>query len=565
MKSKQQITGSEAILRSMIEEDVDTVFGYPGGAIMPFYDALYGYSDKIRHILVRHEQGAAHAAEGYAYVTGRPGVCIATSGPGATNLVTGIMDAMMDSVPMVCITGQVAASVVGTDAFQEADVIGITTPITKWNYQVTSASEIAEVMAKAFHIARTGRPGPVVVDITKNAQFELCDFEYKKVDIIESFEPMLEPDPEQIQRAAELINMAQKPYMFVGHGVLLSHGVEEMIAVSEKAGIPVASTLLGLSAMPVDHPHYVGMLGMHGNYAPNMLTNEADVIIAVGMRFDDRVTGRLDTYAKQAKIIHIDIDPAELNKNVVAEVPIVADAKRGLAALLPLLKDQKHESWLKKFTNLKKEEQEKVINADVHPESGEIKMAEVIRMIGEKTDEKTIVVADVGQHQMMAARYYNFRSPHTWITSGGSGTMGFALPASVGAKMAAPEKQVISISGDGSFQMNIQELGTIMQEKLPVKIIILNNHFLGMVRQWQQLFFEKRYSFTDMKSPDFVAVAKAYDIDGSRVDTREQLNKGLDDMMKSEGPYLLEINVEKEQNVFPMVPTGAGVDEIRLS
>ncbi len=565
MKKPSQITGSEAILRSMIEEGVDTIFGYPGGAIMPFYDALYGYQDKIRHILVRHEQGAAHAAEGYAYVTGKPGVCIATSGPGATNLVTGIMDAMMDSVPMVCITGQVAASVVGTDAFQEADVIGITTPITKWNYQVTSASEIADVLAKAFYIARTGRPGPVLVDITKNAQFELCDFNYKKVEKIKSFQPNVEPNPKQIAFAAELINKAKKPYMFVGHGVLLAHAVEEMKKVSEIAGIPVASTLLGLSAMPVNHPHYVGMLGMHGNYAPNILTNQADVIIAVGMRFDDRVTGRLDTYAKQATVIHIDIDPAELNKNVKAVVPIVADAKKGLAALVPYLKKQKHDSWLNEFKELKNKEQSTVINAEINPASGEIKMAEVIKMLGEKTDDKTVVVADVGQHQMMAARYFNFRSPHTWITSGGSGTMGFSLPASVGAKIAAPEKQVISISGDGSFQMNIQELGTIMQEKLPVKIIILNNHFLGMVRQWQQLFFEKRYSFTDMQSPDFVAVAQAYGIEGSRVDTRKELSKALDTMLKSKGPYLLEINVEKEQNVFPMVPTGAGVDEIRLT
>jgi acetolactate synthase-1/2/3 large subunit len=564
-KQSSQITGSEAILQSMIEEGVDTIFGYPGGAIMPFYDALYGYSDKIRHILVRHEQGAAHAAEGYAYATGRPGICVATSGPGATNLVTGIMDAMMDSVPMVCITGQVAASVVGTDAFQEADVIGITTPITKWNYQVTSASEIPEVMAKAFHIARTGRPGPVLVDITKNAQFELCDFVYKKIERIDSFEPVTEPDSEQIEKAAALLNAAKKPYMFVGHGVMLAGAYDEVRKLSEKAGIPVASTLLGLSAMSVDHPNYVGMLGMHGNYAPNILTNKADVILAVGMRFDDRVTGKVDTYAKQATIIHIDVDPAELNKIVKTEVPIVADAKKGLQALLPHVKTQKHDSWLQEFADLKSKEKSVVMNEEVYPEKGEIKMAEVIRMLGEKTDENSIIVADVGQHQMMAARYFNFRAPHTWITSGGSGTMGFSLPASVGAKIAAPEKQVISISGDGSFQMNIQELGTIMQEKLPVKIVILNNHFLGMVRQWQQLFFEKRYSFTDIKSPDFVAVAQAYGIDGSRVSVRGELDKALNDMLNSEGPYLLEINVEKEQNVFPMVPTGAGVDEVRLS
>ncbi len=559
-----KISGAEAIIQSLIHENVDIVFGYPGGAIMPVYDALFHYKNKLRHVLVRHEQGATHAAEGYAGVTGKVGVVIATSGPGATNLVTGIMDAMMDSIPLVCVTGQVHGSVVGTDAFQEADVIGITTPITKWNYQITKASEVPEVMAKAFHIARTGRPGPVVIDITKDAQFAMMDFSYPKKIKIESYQPTYEPNARQTAFAAEIINKSERPLMFVGHGILISHAVDVLRKVSEKAGIPVASTLLGLSAFPTGHENYVGMLGMHGNYGPNILSNKADVIIAVGMRFDDRVTGSLTNYLKKAKIIHIDIDPAELNKNVRAEVPIVADAKSALEALLPLLEKKSRKDWINEFRKCDKVEDEKVIANETHPPKGMITMAEAVRVISEKTKGDAVVVADVGQHQMFTARYYKFARPHSFITSGGAGTMGFALPASMGTQLGAPERQTIAIAGDGSFQMNIQELATVAQEKIPVKIIILNNRFLGMVRQWQELFFDNRYSFVHMDNPDFVQVAKGFRIEGARVDKREDLSAALDKAFSKKGPYLLEIMVEQEHNVFPMVPSGATVDDIRL-
>ena len=560
----KQLTGSQAVLESLLHEGVDVIFGYPGGAIMPVYDALYDYQDKLRHILVRHEQGASHAAEGYGRMTGRPGICLATSGPGATNLVTGIADAMMDSVPMVCITGQVFAEVLGTDAFQEADVIGITTPITKWNYQVTKASEIPEVFAKAFHIAQTGRPGPVLIDITKNAQIEMMDFEYKKIEKIQGYQPTVEPNKKQLELAAEILNSAKKPYMLIGHGILIAKAEEAVKEFVEKTGIPVGSTLHGLSAFPTDHPLYTGMLGMHGNYGSNVLTNEADVILAIGMRFDDRVTGRVSDYATKAKIIHIDIDPAELNKIISVEVPIVADAKTALKELIPLVKENDHSEWVAHFQKYKKEEFDKVYRHETQDLTGEIIMPEVIKMLSDKTNGEAVIVADVGQHQMMSARYYEFKKPDSFITSGGAGTMGFALPAAMGVKVAKPEREVFAINGDGCFQMNIQELATIAQEQLPVKIIILNNNYLGMVRQWQELFFEKRYSFVDLKNPDFVAVTKGFGIDAYKVEKREELSDALDRLIEAKGPQLLEIVVKKEDNVFPMVPTGAAVHEIRL-
>jgi len=560
----KKMNGSQAVMESLLAEGVDVIFGYPGGAIMPVYDALYDYQKKIRHILVRHEQAAGHAAEGYARMTGRPGVALVTSGPGATNLVTAITDAMLDSVPMVCITGQVAASLLGSDAFQEADVIGITTPITKWNYQVTNASEIPEVFAKAFQIAKTGRPGPVLIDITKNAQFDMMEFSYKKEPQIVGYQPNTIPNNRQIEMAADLINNAKQPFMLIGHGILISKAEKEVCELAEKAEIPVGSTLHGLSAMPSNHPMYVGMLGMHGNYGPNILTNKADVILAVGMRFDDRVTGRLKDYAKQAKIIHIDIDPAELNKNVTADVPIVADAKDALKKLLARVKKNSHPEWMKQFAACKKEERVKVIEGEIHPNVGEIKMAEVIDMVSQKTKGEAVIVADVGQHQMISARYYQPMKTDSYITSGGLGTMGFALPAAMGAKVAAPNRQVVAIIGDGSFQMNIQELATLAQDNIPVKVIILNNNFLGMVRQWQQMFFEKRYSFVNLKNPDFVAVSKGFFVDADKVTERKELSKALDTLLDSKKPMVLEVVVQKEGNIFPMVPTGASVEEIRL-
>lgn len=559
-----KITGSQAVMESLLKEGVEVIFGYPGGAIMPVYDALYDYKDKLRHILVRHEQGAGHAAEGYGRMTGKPGVALVTSGPGATNLVTAITDAMLDSVPMVAICGQVHAHLLGSDAFQEADIIGITTPITKWNYQITKASEIPEVFAKAFHIAATGRPGPVLIDITKNAQMEFLNFSYKKSPLIVGYQPTLKPNIRQLTTAAEIINKAKKPFLFVGHGVLIAKAEKEIKKLAEKAGIPVASTLLGLSGLPTNHPLYVGMLGMHGNYGANVLTNEADVILAVGMRFDDRVTGRLSDYAKQAKIIHIDIDPAELNKNVPAAIPIVADAKEALEALITLVKNNSHAHWLKEFENYKTTEEKKVKKAEINPKTGPITMAETVNMVSEKTKGEGVIVADVGQHQMISARYSKFVKTDSFITSGGLGTMGFALPAAIGAKIAKPDRNVIAIIGDGSFQMNIQELATIAQEQIPIKIIILNNNFLGMVRQWQELFHGKRYSFVDLKNPDFVAVAKGFFIDGERVDQRADLDMAMERLMAAQKPYVLEVRVKKEEKVFPMVPTGAAVHEIRL-
>lgn len=562
--AKKTMSGAEAVICSLLAEGVETIFGYPGGAIMPIYDALYNYMDQVNHILVRHEQGAMHAAQGFARVRNEVGVVFATSGPGATNLITGIADALSDSTPIVCITGQVPSSLLGSDAFQETDVIGISMPVTKWNHQITSASEIPEIIAKAFYIAKTGRPGPVVIDITKDAQFASMEFEYHKCSKIRTYNPVPRIREEQLQQAASLINGSERPFLLIGQGVLISQAQDILRSLIERANIPAACTILGLSALENSHPLNVGMLGMHGNYAPNLLTNECDVLIAVGMRFDDRVTGDLTKYARQAKVIHIDIDPSEIDKNVKADVPLVGDAKQVLEALLPLLTENSHEPWLKRFKDLYEIEVEKVINQALYPQTEGILMGEVIRHISEATDGGAIIVTDVGQHQMVTSRYYNFKYPHSSITSGGLGTMGFALPAAMGAKVGKPERPVVAVIGDGGFQMTLQELGTIFQYKIPVKIVILNNSFLGMVRQWQQMFFEKRYSFTEMKNPDFITVARGFSIQGQKVTDRKDLAKAVKQMLDHHAAYLLEVVVEPEENVFPMIPSGAAVDEIRM-
>jgi acetolactate synthase-1/2/3 large subunit len=559
------ISGSEAVLKSLVAEDVQTIFGYPGGAIMPIYDALFDYNDKLEHILVRHEQGAIHAAQGYARTSGKTGVVFATSGPGATNLVTGLADAMIDSTPVVCITGQVFAHLLGTDAFQETDVINITTPITKWNYQVTDATEIPAALAKAFYIASSGRPGPVLVDITKNAQVQKFDFEgYKKCEHIRSYRPKPIVRKAYIEEAAKLINEAKKPFVIFGQGVILGRAENEFKAFIEKSGIPAAWTILGLSALSTGHPLNVGMLGMHGNYGPNVLTNECDVLIAIGMRFDDRVTGRLDKYAKQAKIIHLDIDPAEIDKNVKTTVPVWGDCKETLPILTALVEKKEHKDWLHRFNDFTQQEIDIVIEKEMHPSVEEMSMAEVIDALNELTNGDAIIVTDVGQHQMVACRYAKFNETKSNVTSGGLGTMGFALPAAIGAKYGAPERQVVAIIGDGGFQMTLQELGTIMQFGAAVKILILNNNFLGMVRQWQELFNSKRYSFVDIQSPDFVTIAKGYGIAGRSVNDRNDLKAALKEMLDHQHAYLLEVMVGKENNVFPMVPQGCSVAEIRL-
>ncbi len=560
-----EITGSEAVMKAMIAEGVERIFGYPGGAIMPIYDALYDYRDQLEHILVRHEQGGIHAGQGYARSSGKTGVVFATSGPGATNLVTGLADAMIDSTPLVCITGQVFAHLLGTDAFQETDVINITTPVTKWNYQVTDANEIPEILAKAFYIAKSGRPGPVLIDITKNAQLQKFTYTgYTTCNHIRSYRPKPIVRKEFVEAAAEMINQAKKPLVLFGQGVILGKAENEFKAFIEKAGLPAAWTILGLSALPTDHPLNVGMLGMHGNYGPNVLTNECDVLIAVGMRFDDRVTGRLDKYAKQAKIIHLDIDPSEVDKNVKADIPVWGDCKETLPMLTTLIKSNKHETWLKKFNDCTSKEQEAVIDGELHPTGEVMTMGEVIDQLNQLTKGDAIIVTDVGQHQMVACRYAHFNQSKSNITSGGLGTMGFALPAAIGAKYGAKDRTVVAIIGDGGIQMTIQEFGTIMQNNVDVKILILNNQFLGMVRQWQQLFHEKRYSFVDIESPDYVAVAKGYRIEGASVKERNHLKEGLKKMLDHKGPYLLEVFVGKENNVFPMVPQGCSVSEIRL-
>jgi acetolactate synthase-1/2/3 large subunit len=563
-KTKERISGSEAIVRCLIEEGVDILYGYPGGAIMPVYDELYKYQDKIHHVLTRHEQGATHSAQGYARISGKVGVAMATSGPGATNLITGIADAQIDSTPMVCITGQVPSHLLGSDAFQETDIVGISTPVTKWNCQVTKAEDIPEALAKAFYIAKSGRPGPVLVDITKDAQFNEFDFSYEKCTKVRSYNPVPGTDISKVEEAAEIINAAKKPLIVWGQGVVLSEAEEQLIAVVEKAGIPAAWTILGASAIPTSHPLNIGMVGMHGNYAPNMLTNECDVLIAIGMRFDDRVTGSLETYAKQAKVIHFEIDPAEIDKNVKTDVAILGDAKVGLDALLPLLKENSHNEWHQKFKDLYAIEYEKVIKDDLYPTKEGLTMGEVLKEINIQSEGKAAIVTDVGQHQMVACRYADFNITKSNITSGGLGTMGFGLPAAIGAKMAAPEREVVSISGDGGYQMTIQELGTIFQQKAAVKVVVLNNDFLGMVRQWQQLFFDKRYASTEMVNPNFVAIAEGYYIKAKKVTKREELAPAVKEMMESKEAYFLEVCVEKEDNVFPMIPSGASVSDIRL-
>ena len=559
-----RMKGAEAVVRSLLSESVDIVFGYPGGAIMPVYDALYDYQEQLHHVLTRHEQGAIHAAQGYARVGDKPGVVFATSGPGATNLITGLADAKIDSTPLVCITGQVSSQLLGTDAFQETDVISISMPVTKWNYQVTKAEEIPGAIAKAFYIATSGRPGPVLIDITKDAQFAELDFDYKKCQGFRSYIPKPELDLQQIEAALPLIDQAKQPLILFGQGVILSKAEEVFRKFVEKTGIPAAWTILGLSALDTDHPLNVGMLGMHGNYAPNKLTNEADLLIAVGMRFDDRVTGNLASYAKNARVIHIEIDEAEIDKNVKADVAILADAKEALEALLPKVKPNAHTKWHDQFKELDKQELAKVIQAELHPTKEGLTMGEVIRRVNETTEGKGVIVTDVGQHQMIGCRYAKFAQTKSNVTSGGLGTMGFCLPAALGAKLARPDREVIAIIGDGGFQMTIQELGAIFQTQAAVKIIILNNQFLGMVRQWQQLFFDKRYSSTELVNPNFVSIAEGFGIKGKSVDSRDQLDSAISEMFAHNGAYLLEVMVEKEDNVFPMVPTGASVSDVRL-
>ncbi|MDC0870558.1 biosynthetic-type acetolactate synthase large subunit [Flavobacteriaceae bacterium] len=564
IKTTERISGSEAIVRCLIEEGVDILYGYPGGAIMPVYDELYKYQDKIHHVLTRHEQGATHSAQGYARISGRVGVAMATSGPGATNLITGIADAQIDSTPMVCITGQVPSHLLGSDAFQETDIVGISTPVTKWNCQVTRAEDIPEVLAKAFYIAKSGRPGPVLIDITKDAQFKEFDFSYEKCTHVRSYKPVPETDVSKVEEAAKLINAAKKPLIVWGQGIILGEAEEQLKAVVEKAGIPAAWTILGASAIPTSHPLNVGMVGMHGNYAPNILTNDCDVLIAIGMRFDDRVTGSLNTYAKQAKVIHFEIDPAEIDKNVKTDVAVLGNSKVSLDLLLPLLEQNSHNEWHQKFKDLYEIEYEKVIKNDLYPTKEGLTMAEVLKEINIQSEGKAAIVSDVGQHQMIACRYANFNVTKSNITSGGLGTMGFGLPAAIGAKMAAPDREVVSISGDGGYQMTIQELGTIFQQKAAVKVVVLNNDFLGMVRQWQQLFFDKRYASTEMVNPNFVAIAEGYYIKARKVTKREDLAEAVAEMMQSKEAYFLEVCVEKEDNVFPMIPSGASVSDIRL-
>lgn len=559
------IKGSDAIVECLIKEGVDTLFGYPGGAIMPLYDSLFDYQDDLKHILTRHEQGAIHAAQGYARVSKKVGVCLATSGPGATNLITGLADAYIDSTPLVCITGQVASHLLGTDAFQETDVLGVSTPVTKWNIQITKAAEIPEAISKAFFIARSGRPGPVLIDITKDAQFDTLNFKYSVCKSIRSYKPLPNINIERIKEAAELINKAARPMVLFGQGVILGHAKDEFKAFIEKAGIPAAWTILGVSAIPNEHPLNVGMLGMHGNYSTNKLTSECDVLIAVGMRFDDRVTGKVSTFAAQAKVIHLEIDPAEIDKIIKTDVAVLGDCKSSLSLLTDYVKAKEYSSWRNRFSELDQEEYTEVQKAELHPDpESKITMAEVIDCISKKTKGEAIIVTDVGQHQMIAHRYYNYKAWNSNVTSGGLGTMGFALPAAIGAKLGQPQKQVIAIIGDGGFQMTLQELGTIFQYNIPVKIVVLNNEFLGMVRQWQQLFFDKRYASTEMVNPDFQTIVKGYHIETELVDARESLQAAVDRFVDSKESRFLEVRVGKEDNVFPMVPTGSSVSDIRL-
>ncbi len=559
-----KINGAEAVIKSLIAENIDLIYGYPGGAIMPIYDAHYQYQDQIRHVLTRHEQGATHAAQGYARATGKVGVVFATSGPGATNLVTGLADAQIDSTPMVCITGQVASHLLGTDAFQETDIVSISTPVTKWNYQITKAAEIPEVLAKAFYVARSGRPGPVLVDITKDAQFELLDFNYQKCDFVRSYLAKPTASEESLDAAAALLNKAQKPLIVFGQGVVLGEAEAVFKDFVEKTGIPAAWTILGVSALPTEHPLNVGMVGMHGHYAPNIKTNECDVLVAIGMRFDDRVTGDLSRYATQAKVIHFEIDPAEVSKNVMADVAVLGDCKESLARILPKVSQRAHSAWHQEFKDLYQVEYKEVIAKQLFPKEGGIRMGEVLEVINGYTNGDAIVVSDVGQHQMFACRYAKFNKTKSNLTSGGLGTMGFALPAAIGAKMGRPDREVVAIIGDGGYQMTIQELGTILQTKAAVKIVVLNNSFLGMVRQWQELFFDKRYASTEMVNPDFIKIAEGYGVQAKQVKERSDLSAAVAEMIASPEAYFLEVIVEKEGNIFPMIPTGASVSEIRL-
>ncbi len=562
--AKEKITGSEALMRSLEHEGIKTIFGYPGGAIMPVFDALYDHRDKLNHILVRHEQGAAHAAQGFARVSGEVGVCLVTSGPGATNTITGVADAMIDSTPIVVIAGQVGASLLGTDAFQEVDLVGITQPISKWSYQIRRAEDVAWAVSRAFYIARSGRPGPVVLDFAKNAQQELTEYEPVDVDFIRSYDPDPETDPKAVAEAVALINEARKPLVLVGQGVELGNAQEELRAFVEKADLPCGCTLLGLSALPSDHRLNKGMLGMHGNLGPNVKTNECDVLIAVGMRFDDRVTGKLETYARQAKVIHLDVDPSEISKNVAVDVPILGNCKRTLALLTELIQAQRHTEWIESFRPYEEKEYTQVIDREIHPKEGPLNMGEVVRKVSEATRNEAILVTDVGQNQMMACRYFKFTKNRSVVTSGGMGTMGFGLPAAIGATFGRPDRTVCVFMGDGGLQMTMQELGTVMEQKAPVKIILLNNNYLGNVRQWQAMFFNRRYSFTPMMNPDYMQIASAYSIPSRRVAERGELEEAIREMLDTDGPFLLEACVIEEGNVLPMTPPGSSVNYMML-
>ncbi|PWL63308.1 MAG: biosynthetic-type acetolactate synthase large subunit [Bacteroidales bacterium] len=562
---KEKISGADALIRSLICEGVDLVFGYPGGSIIPVYDRLYDYQDRLKHILVRHEQGATHAAQGYARVTGRPGVVIVTSGPAATNIITGVGDALMDSTPLVVITGQVATPFLGFDAFQETDVVGITQPLSKWSYQIRRAEDIPRAVARAFYIASNGRPGPVVLDLTKDAQTGMMEFDYEKCNFIRSYNPYPEIKKADVEKVAELINAAERPMILSGHGVMISGAEKELAALAEKADIPVAATLLGLSTMPSDHPLYKGMLGMHGNIGPNINTNRADLLVAVGMRFDDRITGNVKTYAPNARIVHIDIDASEFDKNIATDATIHGDARQALEALLPLVRERRHAEWLASFDEPARVEREKVIMREVYPKEGRMTMGEVVNKVSEATGNSAIVVTDVGQNQMFSARYSRFSRPRSMVTSGGLGTMGFGLPAAIGAKMGAPDRTVCFFTGDGGLQMTIQELGTILEYQTDIKIILLNNNFLGNVRQWQSLFFHDRFSQTPLVNPDFVMIANAYGIAAENVETRDTLDAAIGRMVKHDGAYLLNVNIDETDMIFPMTPAGANVDHIMLS